>query len=373
MSASWTTMYGTRDAPAAWQEELECTLACLGFRACVSTPCLYLHPESQIRIVAHVDDMLCVGNKEELEEFMRNLAEIYKFTSTFLGPEKTEQQEGEFLGRKLRWGAEGLTWSGSQKLVDEMLEEWGMSEAHALDTPGLLEAEIGGEDWEEPMEREEAAKYRRTAAKLNYVSLDHPQIAFAAKEASRTMANPKKGDERKIKRLLRYLRGHPVATYQYKWQNLPENMTGFSDSDWAGCRRSRRSTSGGLILHGAHLISHWSRTQPGVALSSGEAELNAALKLGCEILGVRQFSVELGFDYGVHIYGDSSVVKGMLSRKGCGKVKHIEVKQLWLQERVRAGEIDFRKVPRSSNPSDALTHHCAKHEAKHHYHNMNLT
>ena len=37
-------MYRTRDAPAAWQAELEKTTVDLGFRPVVSTPCLYYHP-----------------------------------------------------------------------------------------------------------------------------------------------------------------------------------------------------------------------------------------------------------------------------------------------------------------------------------------
>ena len=296
----------------------------------------------------------------------------YELTSTYVGPEGSEEQEWQFLGRTIRWDEGGLTWSGSQKLVDEMLEEWGLADARVVDTPGVVEAEVREDDSEEPMGKEEGARYRSTAAKLNYVSLDHPPIAYAAKEASRTMSNPRKGDEVKIKRILRYLRGHPVAVYRFRWQDRPGHLRGFSDSDWAGCRSTRRSTSGGVILHGSHLIAHWSRTQSGVALSSGEAELNAALKMGCEILGVRQFCSELGYDYAIDINGDSSAVKGILNRKGCGKVKHIEVKQLWLQERVRNGEISFTKVPRSTNPGDAFTHHHTAAEGRNHFSRLNL-
>ena len=88
-----------------------------------------------------------------------------------------------------------------------------------------------------------------------------------------------------------------------------------------------------------------------VALSSAEAELHAALEMGCEILGISQFCREPGDDMEVKINGDSSAVKGILARRGCGKVKHLEVKQLWLQEQVRSGKVDFQK----DNPSGALT------------------
>ena len=122
---------------------------------------------------------------------------------------------------------------------------------------------------------------------------------------------------RRIKRILRYLRAYPASVYHFAWQNAPSFLSGYTDSDWAGCRRTRRSTSGGAILHGSHLLLHWSLTQAGVALSSCEAELNATLKMGCEILGIRQFIRELGDDISIRISGDSSAVQGIIARKGC--------------------------------------------------------
>ena len=50
---------------------------------------------------------------------------------------------------------------------------------------------------------------------------------------------------------------------------------GYSDSDWAGCRTTGKSTSGGLVMVGRHLIKSWSRTEDSVTLSSAEAELVA--------------------------------------------------------------------------------------------------
>ena len=110
---------------------------------------------------------------------------------------------------------------------------------------------------------------------------------------------------------------------------------------------------------------HSSRTQTGVALLSAWAELNAALKMGCEILGLSKFCREFGDDIEEQI-NDSSAVKFILARRGYGKVKHLEVRQLWLQEQVRPGKVDFHKVSRQHNPSGALTHR-TKEEAKKHF------
>ena len=145
------------------------------------------------------------------------------------------------------------------------------------------------------------------------------------------MAAPHEGDELELKRIGRYLRGHPHAGFLFAWQPKTNHIRCQVDSDWGGCIRTRRSTSGGVLLRGGHCLAHWSRTQAAVALSSGEAELNAALKGGCELLGVRTLMEELGERLTLELEGDSSACKGTLCREGVGKQKHVQLRQLWLQ------------------------------------------
>ena len=85
------------------------------------------------------------------------------------------------------------------------------------------------------------------------------------------MARPTEGDEVRLKRLARYLRGRPKGQYLFAWQEYVDVLHGYVDSDWAGCTRTRKSTSGGTVLRGSHCLAHWSRTQTNIALSSGEA------------------------------------------------------------------------------------------------------
>ena len=53
----------------------------------------------------------------------------------------------------------------------------------------------------------------------------------------------------------------------------------------------------------------------------------------------------------------ASAAKAIASRKGLGKVRHIEVNQLWIQDRVGFGDVEIHKVLGSVNPADALTKH----------------
>ena len=138
---------------------------------------------------------------------------------------------------------------------------------------------------------------------------------------------------------------------------MPQRLTVFTDSDWAGCRRTRRSTSGGALMNGTHLLRHWSRTQAGVALSSGEAELIAVVKGSCEILGMQCVFSELGRNTECTVQTDSSAAKGITMRTGKGRLKHVQTQHLWVQEKAAKGEITYTKCPRVCNPADLMTHH----------------
>ena len=105
--------------------------------------------------------------------------------------------------------------------------------------------------------------------------MDRPEIRFAVKELARRMAAPSQGDLRALKRLGRYLRGRPRLVLHYPLQGEaaggrnPDFLYTPVDSNWADCRETRRSTSGGALQHGAHTLATWSVTQAVQTLSSG--------------------------------------------------------------------------------------------------------
>ena len=162
-----------------------------------------------------------------------------------------------------------------------------------------------------------------------------------------------------LKRCVRYLKKYPTSSMVVP-RGVPEEeniMTVWTDSDWAGDIASRRSTSGGIIEYRGAIISHWSKSQSNVALSSAEAELNATVKGLSELIGLCHLIEETQkMTVKLVLLTDASACKGMLLRHGAGKVKHLAVKQLWAQECVKTYEIKVLKVPREENPSDVLTH-----------------
>ncbi len=103
------------------------------------------------------------------------------------------------------------------------------------------------------------------------------------------------------------------------------------------------------------MVKSWSSTQGVIALSSGEAEYYGMVKGASLALGLRALMGDLGVHSKVRVRTDASAAKGIATRKGLGKVRHIEVNQLWLQDRVAAGEVEILKVKGETNWADALT------------------
>ena len=113
--------------------------------------------------------------------------------------------------------------------------------------------------------------------------------------------------------------------------------------------------SGGVITTGGGTLKTWSNRQGSVALSSGEAEYYAVVKACGELLGVKSVAHDLGWEMRITVFVDSTAAKGVASRVGIGKVRHLEVRFLWLQELVQLREVRVLKVRGDANPADVLT------------------
>ena len=101
----------------------------------------------------------------------------------------------------------------------------------------------------------------------------------------------------------------------------------------------------------------WASTQNVVALSSGEAEFYAIVKGSSIGLGMRALLEDLGESVKVRVVTDATTGKSLAGRKGLGKVRHIEVSELWVQEAVKNEQIELVKIKGTFNPADLFTKH----------------
>ena len=156
--------------------------------------------------------------------------------------------------------------------------------------------------------------------------------------------------------MIRFLKGLPKMVQMMPFSDHPPSVVrAYVDSDWAGCRKTRNSTSGGVLYFGGSAVRGWATTQAVHALSSGEAEYYAALKGAYAALSFQSMLVDLGLKATVTLFSDSSAARGILHRAGLGKLHHLEIGYPWLQAAVKNKRLQVRKVAGKENPADLFT------------------
>ena len=109
---------------------------------------------------------------------------------------------------------------------------------------------------------------------------------------------------------------------------------------------------------GTHCIKTWSATQGAYALSSAEAELYGMIEGVTRARGLVSLAHESGFgslESTIRLGTDSSAAKSFVNRRGLGKMRHLEIRDLWLQEEVDKGRLVVDKVRGDQNPADLMT------------------
>ena len=349
------SLYGTRDAAANFQEEVKKTMTKLGFVQSRYSPSVYWHQGRGLLTLVHGDDFITTGDREHARWFKEALEKRFEIKTKVVGMGHKEAREERVLNRVLRVTEEGWEYEADQRHAELIVEGMNLSEANSVKSPSEDEKPWEEEDNDTPIPQKEAYAFRRLAARANYLAQDRADIQYAAKEVCQGMAQPTKGHVKKLRRLARYLIGAPRVIWKFRYQGDCDQITVYSDSDWAGCRRTARSTSGGVIMRGSHCLRTWSSTQKFVTLSSAEAELMAAVKASTEGIGITQLAADWGLRAIASVYVDSSAALAVVGRKGNGKLRHVRVGHLWLQEKASTGDVSYRKVRGETNPADLLT------------------
>ena len=149
--------------------------------------------------------------------------------------------------------------------------------------------------------------------------------------------------------------GRPRLVWHFPWQDPTSRLNVYVDTDFAGCLKTRRSTSGGLGMVGCHSIKAWSATQTVVALSNGEAELSGLVKGAAQAMGLRSVAADLGLKWDIVMHSDATAAIGICRRRGLGKIRHLAVAHLWIQDKLKSHEFGLEKVLGALNPADLLT------------------
>lgn len=202
-------------------------------------------------------------------------------------------------------------------------------------------------------------KYQSLIGSLMYIGIStRPDIMHSISKLAQFSVNPHEVHLSAAKHILRYLNN--TINICLSFRKTGERLKAFADADWAGSCDERKSYTGYTFMLAGASIAWESHKQHTVALSSTEAEYMALSSAAKEAVYLRNFIIELGFNYFVNqpitIHGDNlsshHLVKNPVYH---ARSKHIDIRFHYIREVYKKKIIDLIYVPTNDNIADVFT------------------
>ncbi|RVW41005.1 Retrovirus-related Pol polyprotein from transposon TNT 1-94 [Vitis vinifera] len=277
-------LYGLKQSPRAWFGKFSKEIQAFGMNKSEKDHSVFYKKSAAgiILLVVYVNDIVITRNDHagisDLKTFMhskfhtKDLGEL----KYFLGIEVSRSKKRMFLSQR--------------KYVLDLLKETGKIEAKPCTTPMVPNVQLMPDDGD-PFYNPE--RCRRVVGKLNYLTVTRPDIAYAVSVVSQFTFAPTIKHWAALEQILCYLKKAPGLGILYSSQGHTR-IECFSDTDWAGSKFDRRSTTGYCVFFGGNLVAWKSKKQSVVSRSSAESEYRAMAQATCEIIWIHQLLCEVG-------------------------------------------------------------------------------
>jgi len=324
-------LYGLKQAPRTWFSMIESYFQKEGFTKNSQDYALFIKKKSEkiIMVCLYVDDLLYVGNDEEMcAKFKKSMKEEFEMLD--LGKMRY------FLGVEISQNRDGIGLS-QQKYVREVLERFNMKDCNSVKNP-IVPGTVLSREGEVSVN---PTLYKQLVGSLMYVTVTRPDIMYVVGLISRYMTDPKEEHMQIAKRVLRYLKG--TLNFGLWYRKVDKlKLTAYTDSDYARDVDDRKSVSGYMFMINDAAVN-WSLKKQGiVTLSSTEAEYVVATASACHCVWIKEVLRQIGVEDCdcVNIYCDnSSTIKLSKNPVMHRRTKHIDVRYHYLRDLSSQGKV----------------------------------
>jgi hypothetical protein len=340
-------LYGLKQAPRAWYECLRDFLIANAFKVGKADPTLFTKTCDGDLFVCqiYVDDIIFGStNQKSCEEFSRVMTQ--KFEMSMMG------ELNYFLGFQVKQLKDG-TFISQTKYTQDLLKRFGMKDAKPAETPmgtdGHVDLNKGGKSVDQKA-------YLSMIGSLLYLCASRPDIMLSICMCARYQSDPRECHLVAVKRILRYLVATPCFGIWYP-KGPTFDLIGYSDSDYAGCKVDRKSTSGTCQMLGRSLVSWSYKKQTSVALSTTEAEYVAAGQCCVQLLWMRQTLRDFGYNLSkVPLLCDNgSAIRMSDNPVEHNRTKHIDIQHHFFRDHQQKGDIEVFYVSTENQLADIFT------------------
>lgn len=341
-------LYGLKQSPRAWNSKFNQVMMSANFTRSKLDLCVYtkIHGDTFIIMCLYVDDGLIFAKTSAeldyvIELLKSNFGITYGEVSTYVGLEiSRNRQERTITLRQIAY-------------TEKKLVQFGMEAAKPVVTPVDTNTVYRRNDPSDGPNSD--FPYCQLVGSLIWLSSQtRPDLAFAVSLLSRFMKSPTKAHITAAKRVLRYLVGTKTVGITL---GGPLRLKAFSDSDYAGDKDNRQSTTGNIIFCGGPVF--WlSQQQSTVALSTSEAEYISLSECARTVKFFINFLHELGIvNPGVPpIYCDNQSACAQANSEAISRgARHIDVCYHHVRNLVQNNIIRIEGISTKDQLADSLT------------------
>ncbi|CAA7030340.1 unnamed protein product [Microthlaspi erraticum] len=190
-----------------------------------------------------------------------------------------------------------------------------------------------------------------------YLQITRPDITSAVNKLSQFSAAPRKAHHQALLKILHYIKG-TVGQGLFYSASSDLQIRIYVDADYAGCRDTRKSTTGYCIFLGSSLITWKSKKQDVVSKSSAEAEYRSLSKATDELVWFTNFLKELQVPLSkpTQLYCDNMaaihIARNPVFHE---RTKHIESDCQSVRERLVAGFFELNHIKSELQIADPFT------------------
>uniref|UniRef100_A0A2N9I1B8 Retrovirus-related Pol polyprotein from transposon TNT 1-94 n=1 Tax=Fagus sylvatica TaxID=28930 RepID=A0A2N9I1B8_FAGSY len=353
------SIYGLKQASRQWYLKFHNVISSFGFVENIMDQCIYQKVSGSkiCFLVLYVDDILLATNDKGL------LHEVKQFLSKNFDM-KDMGEASYVIGIKIhRDRFQGILGLSQETYINKILKRFRMNDCSPSVAPIVKGDRFNlNQCPKNDLEREQMKNipYASAVGSLMYAQVcTRPDIAFAVGMLGRYQSDPGLDHWRAAKKVMRYLQGTKDYMLMYRRTDNLE-VIGYSDSDFAGCIDSRKSTSGYIFMMASGAVSWRSAKQTLIATSTMEAEFVSCFEATSHGVWLKSFISGLrimdSISRPLKIYCDNSAAVFMAKNNKSGsRSKHIDIKYLAIRERIKEKKVVIEHVSTELMIADPLT------------------
>ncbi|KID83774.1 reverse transcriptase family protein [Metarhizium guizhouense ARSEF 977] len=362
-------LYGLRESPLLWYNELSQALRNAGIDHTDEEPCVFT--DGKILVLVYVDDILILSpsrEKESVDKLVKYLKNRYSLR---------EEEFKWYLGiRVIRDRPSRKICLCQDAYIDKIARKFKLCDSK-LRVPSIPITTTPLVKYDGQASKEEIKVYQERVGSLMYIAvMTRPDIARAATQLARFLTNPSPEHLAAADQCIRYLYTTKFLAIVYDGMHAGEALVIASDASFADDAETRRSSQGYVMTLFNGPVVWKAGLQDTVTTSTTEAEILSLERTAKESYALDRLLRDISLDLGpLKIYCDNLQSIRLVveeNQRITTKLRHVDIQNMWLKQEFKKGRFLVEYLQTDQMPADGLTKALSRSKFEHFRSMLNL-